>query len=214
MQRKNLAAFVFACLAVTVTCAQQQTPSSQTPTQNVSTVSQAKSPSKEQSKDKAKDEMPSAECPAVPSASGAAVREVNADQLQKLLKRNGTSTHPLLVNFWATWCVPCREEFPDLVKIDGEFRQRGLDFFLVSLDDATEIKTSVPQFLSEMKATAIPSFLLNTPEPETAINAVDPQWSGSLPATFLFDRDGKIIFKHTGRIKPDELRKALNSVTE
>lgn len=156
--------------------------------------------------------MPPAACPAVPSANSLAVREVNADQLQKLLRRNGTSTRPLLINFWATWCVPCREEFPDLVKIDGEFRPHGLDFFLISLDDLSEIKTTVPQFLGEMKATTISSFLLNTPDPEVAINAVDPQWSGSLPATFLFDRDGKIIYKHTGRIKPDELRTALKQV--
>ncbi|GAC1445921.1 MAG: TlpA disulfide reductase family protein [Pyrinomonadaceae bacterium] len=156
--------------------------------------------------------MPPAACPAVPSANTAAVREVTADQLQKLLRRNGTSTHPLLINFWATWCVPCREEFPDLVKIDGEFRQRGLEFFLISLDDVSEIKTTVPSFLGEMKATTIPAFLLNTPEPEAAINAVDPQWSGSLPATFLFDANGKLIYKHTGRIKPDELRTALKQV--
>ena len=62
-----------------------------------------------------------------------------------MLKRD--NARPLLVNFWATWCDPCREEFPDLVKIDADFRRKGLDFITVSLDDLSEIKTEVPKFL-------------------------------------------------------------------
>ncbi|MBA2501435.1 MAG: TlpA family protein disulfide reductase [Pyrinomonadaceae bacterium] len=136
--------------------------------------------------------------------------EVNADGLIKLLQiESSAQTKLLLVNFWATWCVPCREEFPDLVKINDEFAPRGLNFITVSLDDPGEITKAVPQFLREMRATKMSAYLLNTPEPETAINAVDPQWSGGLPATFLFDRERRVIFKHIGRINPAELRAAI-----
>ena len=55
--------------------------------------------------------------------------------------------HPLLINFWATYCDPCREEFPDLVKIDRDYRPRSLEFVTISLDDVTDIKTGVPKFL-------------------------------------------------------------------
>src|SRR5881628_3709904 len=48
---------------------------------------------------------------------GATARPINAAELQALLKRD--DNHPLLVNYWATWCDPCRDEFPDLVKIDA-----------------------------------------------------------------------------------------------
>jgi hypothetical protein len=51
--------------------------------------------------------------------------------------------------------------------------------------------------------------LLGAADQETAINLVDPTWSGELPATFLYDRTGKIVFSHKGRIKPDELRAAI-----
>lgn len=136
------------------------------------------------------------------------VSEVDAAGLKKLLQRDAAQAHPLLVNFWATWCEPCREEFPDLVKIDAEYRSRGLEFITISLDDATDIKTTVPKFLKEMRA-QMPSYLLNASEPETAINEVDPAWSGGLPATFLFDAQGKIVFKQLGRIKPAELRQAI-----
>ena len=115
----------------------------------------------------------------------------------------------MLVNFWATWCDPCREEFPDLVKIDADYGARNLNFVTVSLDDVSEIKTEVPKFLKEMKAT-MPTVLLNVNDPEPAIKAVDVGWDGQLPATFLYDKNGKVVFRHFGKIKPDELRAAID----
>jgi thiol-disulfide isomerase/thioredoxin len=142
-----------------------------------------------------------------------AVTEVDLEGLKKLLQRDSdlSKARPLLVNFWATWCDPCRAEFPDLVKINNDYRDRGLDFVVISGDDISEIKTGVPKFLSRMRAT-MPAYLLNVPDMEAAINAVDATWGGDMPATFLFDRDGKIAFKHFGRIKPEEVRAALDRV--
>ena|SRR5256885_6409237 len=136
------------------------------------------------------------------------VSEIDAEGLKKVLQRGPQASHPLLVNFWATWCEPCREEFPDLVKIAEAYKARGLDFALVSLDDAEDINTKVPEFLREMRV-ELPSYLLNVNEPETAIQAVDPTWKGDLPATFLYDAQGQVVFRHMGRIKPDELRAAI-----
>ncbi|HEY9283829.1 MAG TPA: TlpA disulfide reductase family protein, partial [Pyrinomonadaceae bacterium] len=140
------------------------------------------------------------------------VTELNGAGLAKLLRREGGSgAKPLLVNFWATWCEPCRKEFPDLVKIDAEFRGRGLEFVLVSVDDVSEIKTGVPEFLRRMRA-EMPAYLLNATDTDLAVTSVDPNWGGELPATFLFDREGKVAFKHTGVIKPPELRAAIEKV--
>src|SRR6266436_4461091 len=111
-----------------------------------------------------------------------AVVAVDAAGLQALLKRDDAK--PLLVNFWATWCDPCRDEFPDLVKVDQDYRNRGLDFIAISLDDAADIKTAVPQFLRQVKAT-MPVYVLNVSDPEPVIMAVDKNWGGALPATFL-----------------------------
>ncbi|HEY0078153.1 MAG TPA: redoxin domain-containing protein [Pyrinomonadaceae bacterium] len=142
------------------------------------------------------------------------VQELDEAGLARLLQREGVSSQqnarPLLVNFWATWCDPCREEFPDLVKIDKDYRSRGLDFVTISLDDVSEINNQVPRFILKMGASAIPAYLLNVKDAETAISAVDKQWRGELPATFLFNRQGQIVFRHMGRIKPKELRKALD----
>ncbi len=143
------------------------------------------------------------------------VRELDLEGLKKLLPREGTKdARPLLINFWATWCEPCREEFPDLVSIEADYRKRGLELAFISMDDPTDIKTVVPEFLSEMHAGKLQSYLMNLPEPELAIKEVDPEWKGAiaLPVTFLFDAQGKIVFRHRGRVKPAELRAALDTL--
>jgi thiol-disulfide isomerase/thioredoxin len=138
--------------------------------------------------------------------SPAQVRAVNAEEMQALLKRDGK--HPLLVNYWATWCDPCRDEFPDLVKIDRDYRAKGLDFIAITLDDLVDLETAVPKFLLAMNA-KMPVYLLNVADPEPAINMVDSEWSGALPATFLYDNKGKVVYKHFGRVNPGELRAAI-----
>ena len=146
-----------------------------------------------------------------PAGSGTTgdIRQIDLEGLKKLLQRDPKDTRPLLVNFWATWCDPCREEFPDLVKIDGDYGTKSLNFVAISLDDVTDINTAVPKFLKEMKA-SMPVVLLNVNDPEPAIKAVDVAWDGQLPATFLYGKDGKVVFKHFGRIQADELRSAIN----
>jgi len=145
------------------------------------------------------------------SAKPTVVAPLNTDELKTLLAKERTK--PLLVNFWATWCDPCRDEFPDLVKIDSEYRPKSLDFVTVSLDEATEIKTEVPKFLAKMKAT-MPAYLLTASDPEPAINAVDPQWQGDLPATFLYNEKGEVVFKHFGRVDATQLRAAIEKVVK
>ena len=144
------------------------------------------------------------------AATAPKVTEIKEADLKSLLGAGAGRERPLVVNFWATWCGPCREEFPDLVEIRGQYGPDTLDFVLVSLDDPSDIAGAVPEFLAEARATAFPSYLLNADDSDAAVNLVDPTWSGELPATFLYDRSGTLVFKHRGRVKPAELRDALD----
>ena len=139
------------------------------------------------------------------------IREIDLEGLKKILQRDPKDTRPLLVNFWATWCDGCREEFPDLVKIDNDYRAQGLNFVSVSLDDIVDLKTKVPDFLKQMKA-QMPVVLLNVNDPEPAIHFVDPTWQGDMPATFLYDKEGKIVYKYFGAVKPAELRREIDKL--
>jgi thiol-disulfide isomerase/thioredoxin len=138
------------------------------------------------------------------------VTVIGEADLKSLLGAGAGRARPLLVNFWATWCAPCREEFPDLVKIREQYGTDKLDFVLVSLDDPSDIDKAVPEFLTEVRATSFPAYLLHAEDDGNAINLVDPTWSGELPATFLYDRTGALVFKHKGRVKLPELRAALD----
>jgi thiol-disulfide isomerase/thioredoxin len=171
---------------------------------------QEQSPSKASGQSASATASPEADKAIAPSAP-LAVREADAAAIKQLLQRDPKQPRPLLINFWATWCEPCRQEFPDLVRIDADYRARGLEFITISLDDVAEIKTSVPQFLQEMHA-PMPAYLLNPSDPDALVAVVDPTWGGALPATFLFDAQGQLAFKHMGRIKVEELRAALEKV--
>jgi len=146
------------------------------------------------------------------SLIGTQIRVIDEAGVKQLLARGAPSQErPLLLNFWATWCGPCREEFPDLVKIDNEYRSKGLDFVAISLDDLADMKTAVPKFLWSQRA-KMPVFLLDVPDQGTIIQLIDDSWQGDMPATFLYDRQGNVVYKHRGPIDPAELRTAIEQV--
>ena len=129
------------------------------------------------------------------------VIQINEVTIKELLKPNGK---PLLVNFWATWCVPCREEFPDLVELDKEYKDK-IDFITITLDDLAEIDRDVPKFLKEMKAT-MPTFLLYTNDEHGVIGSISKDWQGGLPFTVLYDKSGKIIHTRQGKMKLNTIK--------
>jgi len=135
------------------------------------------------------------------------VKQIDAAGLLQAVKPAG---RPLLVNFWATWCEPCREEFPDLVKFDAEYRGR-IDVITISLDDLAEIKRDVPDFLALMKA-EMPAYLLKTPDEDTAINSLSLPWTGALPFTVLYNEKGEPAYVRPGKIKPDLLKIELEKL--
>ncbi|MCC6368928.1 MAG: TlpA family protein disulfide reductase [Bryobacterales bacterium] len=97
----------------------------------------------------------------------------------------------VLVNFWATYCVPCRAEMPALVKMYERLKSRGFVFVTVSADEP-EDEGKAQTFLDQNKAPS-PRYLRKAASEDAFLSAVDPKWSGALPATFLYDRSGKKV---------------------
>ncbi len=95
----------------------------------------------------------------------------------------------VLVNVWATWCAPCVEEMPYLVRLQREYGAAGLRLVLVSADFA-EQSTEAAAFLARQGVEG-PSFI-KTEKDEAFIDAINPEWGGALPASLLYDGAGNL----------------------
>ena len=104
------------------------------------------------------------------------------------VKRPGASA--VLVNVWATWCAPCKEEFPDLLHVARELAPKGLRLVLVSVD-FPEAGSGTQDFLTS-QGVDFPTFL-RTGKDETFVDELEPQWSGAIPVTLLYDANGKLV---------------------
>ena len=144
--------------------------------------------------------------PASVTASGAKITVLDLEAFKKLLK---PGSKPLMINFWATWCDPCRAEFPDLVKVNKLYKDK-IDFVTVSLDDLADIETAVPKFLTQMKAD-MPAYLLHADD-DAAIAAVSPDWAGNLPLTVLYKPTGEIAYMRKGPIHIPDVSVEIDKV--
>jgi len=123
--------------------------------------------------------------PAVPAPAPSPAR---AETILAEVRKPGAGA--VLVNVWATWCMPCREEFPDLLHVARELAPKGLRLVLVSVDfEGTEDQTT--KFLSS-QGVDFPTFV-RTGKDEVFVDGLEPQWTGAIPATFLYDADGKLV---------------------
>ena len=116
----------------------------------------------------------------------------------------------LLVNFWATWCEPCREELPSLVAAWKE-SGKAFDVVLVSADSARLKDTVVPAVLSDL-GVPFRCYLEESGDPQDFIDAVDPKWEGELPHTIVYGRDGKRAVTAAGRRTKEQFRKMAEGV--
>ena len=135
------------------------------------------------------------------------VTQIDEVALRKLLAPGGK---PLLINFWATWCDPCREEFPELVELDKEYKGR-ISFITISLDDPGDINTVVPKFLTSMKA-EMPAYLLKTADESGVISSISKSWSGGMPFTALYNAKGDLSYFREGKVVMATLREELNKL--
>ncbi|MBI3449838.1 MAG: TlpA family protein disulfide reductase [Acidobacteria bacterium] len=130
-----------------------------------------------------------AAAPAAPAADSPRVDPIDAAGIERALQEARGKV--VVLNFWATWCDPCREEFPDLVRFAAE-NPGQVALITVSLDDPDDVAGKIRPFLREMKVPGR-AFVKAAGDPDAFISKVDPKWSGALPATFVHAPDGRRV---------------------
>ena len=125
-----------------------------------------------------------------------------AGEIQALSQWQG---RPMLINFWATWCPPCRKEIPDLIALHQAFEEQGLVVVGIALDDPEPVRRFIRDF-------GIDYPVLVEEGRGTQMNADFGNALGILPYTVYVDADGVIRKVHRGVLTRDQGRKDVRAL--
>lgn len=103
----------------------------------------------------------------------------------------------LILNFWATWCPPCREEIPDFVEVYNEYESKDVQFIGVSNEDISTLKSFVEDYD------------ISYPILIDDANIMGKWGISAIPTTFVFDKNGQIIFKNVGMMTGEQLKNII-----
>jgi thiol-disulfide isomerase/thioredoxin len=106
--------------------------------------------------------------------------------------RNQPNDTTYIINFWATWCVPCVAELPHFEQITKKYQTQKVKVYLVSLDFRKNIDSHLRPFVKKKNLQSA-VLLLDEPDANAWIDKVDPSWSGALPATIIFNNKKNMI---------------------
>ena len=111
----------------------------------------------------------------------------------------------VVLNFWASWCAPCREEIPDFVALRSQFQPKGVEFVGIAIDNSA----NVAQFLQRLPVN-YPILIGEGAAHSLSRRLGNP--SGALPYTVVLDRDGQIVLSHLGRLPRAMLEATLRKI--
>ena len=114
---------------------------------------------------------------------------------------------PLFIDLWATWCVPCVQEFPDLVTINHMYRDRDFKMITISSDEIKD-KDKALNFLQKRQSSTL-NYIYSGDSKYKLIEAIDPKWQGALPYTALIEPGGKVVYSKEGAFNADTLKKEI-----
>lgn len=103
-----------------------------------------------------------------------------------------------LINIWSTWCGPCKVEFPELVKLHNDFKDKGFEVVFISLDVESEIDKKVKEFLADNNV-HFRTYWNNFKTEEAFLNYIGNNWDGAIPATFIYDKNGNLVTNFIGK---------------
>ncbi|MBK6345435.1 MAG: redoxin domain-containing protein [Bacteroidales bacterium] len=120
------------------------------------------------------------------------IRVMDFKGLEFLLNQRNDTTY--VINFWATWCIPCVKELPAFQQLHDQYGNNNVHVILVSLDFKKDLETRLKPFIIKNKLTP-EVILLYDPDGNAWIDKVSSDWSGALPATMIFNRNFRAFYE-------------------
>ena len=133
------------------------------------------------------------------------LNKIDDEGVKKLIKND--SERLRLVNVWATWCGPCRVEFPDLVTINRMYRNRDFEMVTISCD-SPDIEDRVLSFLKKQQASTT-NYHFDSEDKDKLAEALGGHWQGAIPFTMIIAPGGKILYQQEGIIDPLVARQVI-----
>lgn len=139
------------------------------------------------------------------NAQPVTVSKINTEGIAELLQNDSDKLR--LVNIWATWCGPCKVEYPEFIDVHRMFKDRDFEFISLSADKTANEK-NVLKFL-ESRHSSVTNYQYDGDDNYALIEAIDPEWNGALPYTLLIEPNGAIAWKHQGEVDFFELKRVI-----
>jgi peroxiredoxin len=133
------------------------------------------------------------------------LKTLTAAELKKLAA-NPTDKY-ILVNVWATWCVPCIVELPQFVTINRMYRRRNFELVTISADNQKAHDTALD--VLKKNHVACTNYRFDSDDRDLLINSLDPQWQGGVPFTVLIAPGGEVVYRRHDSIDPRQLKKVI-----
>lgn len=114
------------------------------------------------------------------------IQVLDFEGLEPRLHQYNDTTY--IINFWATWCIPCRKELPDFEKINETYQDKKVKVLLVNLDFPDNLNQSLVPFIQQHDIQS-EIVVLDDPDSNYWINQVDSTWNGNIPATLIYNRN-------------------------
>ncbi len=129
---------------------------------------------------------------------GLNIKTLNYEGLKPVLNKQDDKIY--VINFWATWCIPCVKELPAFERLREEYYDKSVEVILISLDLSSQKDNVVVPFLKRKRIKS-PVFIFNDSNEQFWIEDISKDWTGSIPSTLIYNKKQRIFYERTFNYK-------------
>ena len=144
------------------------------------------------------------------NTDGQQIQKIKIKALNDLIT---TSDSVLIINFWATFCKPCVEEIPDLIKFTKKYKKQKVSLYLVSLDLEDYYPEKIKKFVTKKKYAAKIAWL-DESNADYFCSIIDTLWSGAIPATLFVNNNTGYRKFYEKQLTPVEIEVAIKEALQ